>query len=158
MIDYLETLLTEEEDWESALVLPHWLRRGRENEFFPEDRERETAPVPDAGQRGAAEAAEAWSLEDRRPAGGEDVLETIEQAAQELVSLTEQVRPRPEGWSLYAQLGQARQIAQAAMGGREVTPFALTESLEQRTTADWGELDRAVQRDARRYDGGFFLY
>lgn len=44
------------------------------------------------------------------------------------------------------------------MGGREVTPFALTESLEQRTTADWGELDRAVQRDARRYDGGFFLY
>ena len=89
---------------------------------------------------------------------GEDVLETIEQAAQEMVSLTEQVRPRPEGWSLYAQLGQARQIAQAAMGGREVTPFALTESLEQRTTADWGELDRAVQRDARRYDGGFFLY
>lgn len=92
------------------------------------------------------------------PIGGEDVLETIEQAAQEMVSLTEQVRPRPEGWSLYAQLGQARQIAQAAMGGREVTPFALTESLEQRTTADWGELDRAVQRDARRYDGGFFLY
>lgn len=80
------------------------------------------------------------------------------EAAQEMVSLTEQVRPRPEGWSLYAQLGQARQIAQAAMGGREVTPFALTESLEQRTTADWGELDRAVQRDARRYDGGFFLY
>ena len=129
---------------------------GRENEFLPEDRERETAPAPDAGQRGAA--AEAWSLEDRRQTGGEDVLETIEQAAQEMVSLTEQVRPRPEGWSLYAQLGQARQIAQAAMGGREVTPFALTESLEQRTTADWGELDRAVQRDARRYDGGFFLY
>ena len=86
------------------------------------------------------------------------MLETIEQAAQEMVSLTEQVRPRPERWSLYAQLGQARQIAQAAMGGREVTPFALTESLEQRTTADWGELDRAVQRDARRYYGGFFLY
>lgn len=114
------------------------------------------APAPDAGQRGAT--AEAWSLEERRRTGGEDVLETIEQAAQEMVSLTEQVRPRPEGWSLYAQLGQARQIAQAAMGGREVTPFALTESLEQRTTADCGELDRAVQRDARRYDGGFFLY
>ena len=152
MIDYLETLLAEEEEWESALGLPRWPRRGRENEFLPEDRERETAPAPDAGQRGAA--AEAWSLEERRRTGGEDVLETIEQAAQEMVSLTEQVRPRPEG----ASLGQARQIAQAAMGGREVTPFALTESLEQRTTADWGELDRAVQRDARRYDGGFFLY
>ena len=99
MIDYLETLLAEEEEWESALGLPRWPRRGRENEFLPEDRERETAPAP-----------------------------------------------------------EARQLAQAAMGGREVTPFALTESLEQRTTADWGELDRAVQRDARRYDGGFFLY
>lgn len=156
MIDYLETLLAEEEEWESALGPPRWPRRGRENEFLLEDGKGEMAPAPDAGQRGAA--AEAWSLEDRWPAGGEDVLETIEQAAQELVSLTEQVRPRPEGWSLYAQLGQARQIAQAAMGGREVTPFALTESLEQRTAADWGELDRAVQRDARRYDGGFFLY
>ncbi len=156
MIDYLETLLAEEEEWESALGLPRWPRRGRENEFLPEDGKGEMAPAPDAGQRGAA--AEAWSLEDRRRTGGEDVLETIEQAAQEMVSLTEQVRPRPEGWSLYAQLGQARQIAQAAMGGREVTPFALTESLEQGTTADWGELDRAVQRDARRYDGGFFLY
>ena len=106
MIDYLETLLAEEEEWESALGLPRWPRRGRENEFLPEDRERETAPAPDAGQRGAA--AEAWSLEERRRTGGEDVLETIEQAAQEMVSLTEQVRPRPEGWSLYAQLGQAR--------------------------------------------------
>ncbi|MFR5025539.1 MAG: hypothetical protein ACLTC3_04830 [Evtepia gabavorous] len=95
MIDYLETLLAEEEEWESALGLPRWPRRGRENEFLPEDRERETAPAPDAGQRGAA--AEAWSLEERRRTGGEDVLETIEQAAQEMVSLTEQVRPRPEG-------------------------------------------------------------
>ena len=92
MIDYLETLLAEEEEWESALGLPRWPRRGRENEFLPEDRERETAPAPDAGQRGAA--AEAWSLEERRRTGGEDVLETIEQAAQEMVSLTEQVRPR----------------------------------------------------------------
>ena len=82
MIDYLETLLAEEEEWESALGLPRWPRRGRENEFLPEDRERETAPAPDAGQRGAA--AEAWSLEERRRTGGEDVLETIEQAAQEM--------------------------------------------------------------------------
>ncbi|MFR2156800.1 MAG: hypothetical protein ACLS43_06595 [Evtepia gabavorous] len=154
MIDYLRPCW-EEEEWESALGLPRWPRRGRKTNFS-----RKTGNgrrlAPDAGQRGAA--AEAWSLEERRRTGGEDVLETIEQAAQEMVSLTEQVRPRPEGWSLYAQLGQSRQIAQAAMGGREVTPFALTESLEQRTTADWGELDRAVQRDARRYDGGFFLY
>lgn len=100
MIDYLETLLAEEEEWESALGLPRWPRRGRENEFLPEDGKGEMAPAPDAGQRGAA--AEAWSLEDRRRTGGEDVLETIEQAAQEMVSLTEQVRPRPEGWSLYA--------------------------------------------------------
>ena len=73
MIDYLETLLAEEEEWESALGLPRWPRRGRENEFLPEDRERETAPAPDVGQRGAA--AEAWSLEERRPIGGEDVLD-----------------------------------------------------------------------------------
>lgn len=69
MIDYLETLLAEEEEWESALGPPRWPRRGRENEFLPEDRERETAPAPDAGQRGAA--AEAWSLEERRPRSGE---------------------------------------------------------------------------------------
>ena len=37
MIDYLETLLAEEEEWESALGLPRWPRRGRENEFLPED-------------------------------------------------------------------------------------------------------------------------
>ena len=138
MIDYLETLLAEEEEWESALGLPRWPRRGEKTNFSRKTGNGEAAPAPDAGQRGAA--AEAWSLEERRRTGGEDVLETIEQAAQEMVSLTEQVRPRPEGWSLYAQLGQARQIAQAAMGGREVTPFALTESLEQRTTADWGRI------------------
>ena len=53
----METLLAEEEEWESALGLPFWPRRGRENEFLPEDRERETAPAPDAGQRGAAAEA-----------------------------------------------------------------------------------------------------
>lgn len=68
MIDYLETLLAEEEEWESRWDA-RWPRRGRENEFLPEDRERETAPAPDVGQRGAA--AEAWSLEERRPRSGE---------------------------------------------------------------------------------------
>lgn len=114
------------------------------------------APAPDAGQRGAA--AEAWSLEDRRRTGGEDVLETIEQAAQEMVSLTEQVRPRAGGVVAVRTAGTGQADRSGGNGRTGSDAFALTESLEQRTTADWGELDRAVQRDARRYDGGFFLY
>lgn len=34
MIDYLETLLAEEEEWESALGLPRWPRREREKTNF----------------------------------------------------------------------------------------------------------------------------
>ena len=65
MIDYLETLLAEEEEWESALGLPRWPRRGRENEFLPEDRERETAPAPDVGQRGLLRRRGVWRNADR---------------------------------------------------------------------------------------------
>lgn len=124
MIDYLETLLAEEEEWESALGLPRWPRRGRENDFSRKTGKGRWLLAPDAGQRGAT--AEAWSLEERRRTGGEDVLETIEQAAQEMVSLTEQVRPRPGGGGrCTCSWDRPRQIAQAAMGGREVTPFCV---------------------------------
>ena len=148
MIDYLETLL-----WKEGVGTARWPRRGKRISPGRQGTE-EAAQAPDAGQRGAA--AEAWSLEERRRTGEEGCAGTIEQAAQE------DGQPdrcaTPAGWSLAAQLGRSQQrIAQAAMGGQEVTPFALTESLEQRTTADW-RWTGAVQRDARRYDGGFFLY
>ena len=61
----METLLAEEEEWESALGLPRWPRRGRENEFLPEDGKGEMAPAPTQDSVGLLRRRGVW-----RTAGG----------------------------------------------------------------------------------------
>ena len=52
---------------------------------------------------------------------------------------------------------RAVRLAEASRGGTAAQTVPVPEGAEERR-ADWEELDRAVQRDARRYDNGFALY
>lgn len=61
---------------------------------------------------------------------------------------------------LYVALGQAASVSRlaverAAGHSPAIVTVPVPAAAERR---DWEELDRAVQRDARRYDGGFALY
>lgn len=52
---------------------------------------------------------------------------------------------------------RAVRLAEASRGGTAAQTVPVPEGAEERR-ADWEALDRAVQRDARRYDNGFALY
>lgn len=60
---------------------------------------------------------------------------------------------------LYEALGRTARLSRTAFSGSSPPPTVLTvESTTGEKNQDWEALDRAVQRDARRYDGGFSLY
>lgn len=60
---------------------------------------------------------------------------------------------------LYAALRRTAGLSRLAAGGGGTIPAVLpAASAPAETGQDWEDLDRAVQRDARRYDGGFSLY
>ena len=60
---------------------------------------------------------------------------------------------------LYAALRRTAGLSRLAAGGGGTIPVVLpAASAPVETGQDWEALDRAVQRDARRYDGGFSLY
>lgn len=63
-----------------------------------------------------------------------------------------------DGGVLYRSLRKAARVAQVAEGGREPVTVALPAGTAESAGGDWSGLDRAVERDARRYDGGFPLY
>lgn len=124
----------------------------------------------DLAQQGAAEGLDllaeaaaapeeiAWPVSESRergwPAG-----ETAEQPLPgqgELPQESGAISPQ----ELYAALGQTASVSWLAVE-REArhSPTIVTVPIpatEERR--DWEDLDRAVQRDARRYDGGFALY
>lgn len=61
---------------------------------------------------------------------------------------------------LYVALGQTSRVSRLVAereAGRApaIVTVSVPAAAERR---DWEDLDRAVQRDARRYDGGFALY
>ena len=61
---------------------------------------------------------------------------------------------------LYVALGQTASVSRLAVErtaghAPTIVPVPVPAAEERR---DWEDLDRAVQRDARRYDGGFALY
>lgn len=61
---------------------------------------------------------------------------------------------------LYVALGQTARVSRLA-AEREAgcAPAIVTVPVPAAAEGrDWEDLDRAVQRDARRYDGGFALY
>ncbi len=61
---------------------------------------------------------------------------------------------------LYAALGRTARVSRlAAEGAAGGSPAIVTvPAPAHEARRDWEDLDRAVQRDARRYDGGFALY
>ena len=61
---------------------------------------------------------------------------------------------------LYAALGRTARVSRlAAEGAAGRAPAIVTVPAPvHEARQDWEDLDRAVQRDARRYDGGFALY
>lgn len=182
MIDYLERALAAEAD--GALPAAHegggaeW-REAAVGSAEPRERAAEAASTP-----AAQTEAEGLSAERRR---GETVdWEETPSAGtgprqEELVRAAARVGwPEPVGrgtaervpWAEEAAAGvlgvralcqalgrtqRAVRLAEASRGGTAAQTVPVPEGAEERR-ADWEELDRAVQRDARRYDNGFALY
>lgn len=106
----------------------------------------------------AAQEELAWPVSERRervwPAG-----ETAEQSLPiqgELPQEGGEISPR----ELYAALGRTARVSRlAAEGAAGRSPAIVTVPAPvHEARRGWEDLDRAVQRDARRYDGGFALY
>lgn len=177
MRDYLEEWL----EGESGAVLPRRQRGGagtvrrssgqEGEEVVPLAAERGT-PLEESNlaQQGAGEGLDllaeaaaapeelAWPVSERRerkwPAG-----ETAEQPLPGQGELPQEDREMSPQ-ELYVALGQAasvsRRAVERAAGHSPAIVTVPVPAAEARR--DWEDLDRAVQRDARRYDGGFALY
>ena len=82
---------------------------------------------------------------------------TAERAAVSLALAERQAKQTARG-ALYAAMGKVGRVERLVLGEErgQVVPLALPGWSQRTETVE--HLDRAVQRDARRYDGGFSLY
>ena len=80
-----------------------------------------------------------------------------ERAALPMALAERQTKQAARG-ALYAAMGKVGRVERLVLGKErgQVVPLALPGWLQRAETVE--HLDRAVQRDARRYDGGFSLY
>lgn len=80
-----------------------------------------------------------------------------EQAVLPMALTESQVKQAARG-ALYAAMGKVGRVERLILGEErgQVVPLALPGWSQRAETVE--HLDRAVQRDARRYDGGFSLY
>lgn len=167
MIDYLEAILDEET--EESLFRQ---KRRRGLVFGRKKRAEEEMPL-------AADAASARSVAlagttvpaqgelDQKAAGTDDRMAVPQglgmEAQQKLSSApldgTARQASSMTPSQLYEALGHATRLSRTALHSGTPLPTVLTvESTTGEKNQDWEALDRAVQRDARRYDGGFSLY
>lgn len=74
------------------------------------------------------------------------------------MALTESQAKQAARGALYAAMGKVGRVERLVLGEErgQVVPLALPGWSQRAETVE--HLDRAVQRDARRYDGGFSLY
>lgn len=157
MIDYLEELLEEEAaaDLEGNPLTVVGYKRGR-----PPTGEEETDGEDDPDRLSAP--SETASQEAR-------LLKELETAAQEVrlleegESVSEETRIEARGQQsgvadLMGQLNRTRRVARLALPGQTSVTVTLPGEGSSPGSLDLLALDRAVQRDARRYDGGFPLY
>lgn len=157
MIDYLEELLEEEAaaDLEGNPLTVVGYKRGRpptgeEETDGEDDPDRLSAPPETAGR-------EARLLEALETAAGEvRQLEEAEGALEGARIGTQGQRTGAAG--LIGQLSRTRRAARLAAPGQTSVTVTVPGEGSRPSTADLLALDRAVQRDARRYDGGFPLY
>ncbi len=167
MIDYLEAILDEETE-ES---LPR--QKGRRGFVFGrKKRAEEKMPLATDAASARSVALDGTTVAaqgemDQEVAGTDDRM-----AAPHGLGMKAQQKfsPVPLDWTagqasnmtpsqLYEALGHATRLSRTALHSGTPLPTVLTvESTTGEKNQDWEALDRAVQRDARRYDGGFSLY
>lgn len=147
MIDYLTPLLegTPAADWRGPV------------------RPVGTAPVRQAdGEEAAPNAAaprEVGDLETARRAGAEELAPSDPVRDQDILWSEPPGRRTTGAAALEAQLRRSGRLSQAAQTGGAAVTVALPEGAQPAASAaDLTALDRAVRRDARRYDSGFTLY
>ena len=163
MIDYLEEALTEEQEEET-------LQQGRRTAVRPPKKKR--PEEPEAGGAKSLQAEEAGQEEIRVPSedGTEETLEQVLSPEEWVPPALREVLRKEGRLPLAEERTEAAGILLQALSrtGRSLRalrsgPGVLTVSLpgESGGTAagtDLESLDLAMQRDARRYDGGFPLY
>lgn len=157
MIDYLEELLEEEAaaDLEGNPLTVVGYKRGR-----PPTGEEETDGEDDPGRLPApAETAgqQARLLEEMETAEREARL--LEEAENAPEGARIEAQGQPAGAAgLIRQLRRTRRAARLALPGQTSVTVTVPGEGSSPGSLDLLALDRAVQRDARRYDGGFPLY
>lgn len=163
MIDYLEALLEEDREEEEGkpLILPRkrTLRR-RKGQTEGDD-----ISVHSPEQRvDFGEPFREERVEDSSPLPGE---EPLREEGEEPDTASVSVSFRPLSGTeqagagapaLYEAMIRARRGARASVGTANTLTVTLPGEVSSQQPPDWTALDRAVQRDARRYDGGFSLY
>ena len=143
MIDYLSPLLEEEPnlDWQEPIRVP---AADRGEPGLPE-----TVGSGKAGMEVLDYAAAQTGVENLE---GETVLNPD-------LSWAEPLEGRTVSSAVLAQrLRRIGRVSRLARGGGSTVTVTLSDRSPPAPALDLLALDRAVQRDARRYDGGFTLY
>lgn len=161
MRNYLEEWLSEEE---SVVVLPpaRSMSRQRRTKQGEEAEEGNSAGQTSGKQIENDGARMVWT--EQREAGGGTAGEkssgplAAERAALPMALTERQAKQQAARGALYAAMGKVGRVERLVLGEErgQVVPLALPGWSQRAETVE--HLDRAVQRDARRYDGGFSLY
>ena len=160
MRNYLEDWLSEEEN----VVVPapaQSVSRQRRTKQGEEAEEGNSAGQTSGKQIENDGARMVWT--EQREAGGGTAEEkssgplAAERAALPMALAERQTKQAARG-ALYAAMGKVGRVERLILGEErgQVVPLALPGWSQRAETVE--HLDRAVQRDARRYDGGFSLY
>ena len=160
MRNYLEDWLSEEE----SVVVPapaQSVSRQRRTKQGEEAEGGNSAGQTSGKQIENDGARMVWT--EQREAGGDTAGEkssgplAAERAALPMALAERQTKQAARG-ALYAALGKVGRVERLILGEErgQAVPLALSGWSQRAETVE--HLDRAVQRDARRYDGGFSLY
>lgn len=160
MRDYLEDWLSEEESVVLPSVEPAAARKAlRRSE--QEENGGGTAGQTSGKQIGDDGARMAWTETLEEGGGMREEKSSGPTAAERAavpVALAESQAKQAARGALYAAMGKVGRVERLALGEErgQAAPLTLPIWPQRAETAE--SLDRAVQRDARRYDGGFSLY
>lgn len=163
MMDYLAPLVGEEDGGEGLPFPARTVTLPRKGEGAgPEDvGESPAGAVPKGAERERPERSPGgapWQT-GTAPAGGEDFLAALLAGREREEALPPEDSPWQGGWSLEETLARTAQAVQGMSGENRTVTVTLPEApAAPGTEGDWAALDRAVERDARRYDRGFPLY
>ena len=158
MRDYLEAWLSEE----VSVVLPDPVQSVRRSRRTKQSEEEGISAGQTSGkQMGDDGARMAWTEKLEEGGGMREEKASgpmaAERAAVPAALAESQVKQATRG-ALYAAMGKVGRVERLALGEErgQAVPLALSGWSQRGETVE--SLDRAVQRDARRYDGGFSLY